>query len=755
MQRSIAILSLLAVACSDETRPLDPGDSGNVVRPDASPPDAGLRDTGSFDPICESCRGDGESCHFSSNCQPGSICNLPEEDFYDPTQPDSVCTKVICSSDSDCMPPKVCSGARICETPLCQEDSECVGGNICAGGECRSPHSPSEIATCRIMTPSQPLVTGATVELVALAFNANAVPIPGIPFDWTASDPGRVSVRDSTAIGGSSDGTAVLTATVRGVLRISCTGLELDNFTSLAAGSVRVIAIGEQSLRGLAGAEVTVLAGGEFTATTDARGSAIIQTAAPIESVTVVKAGYHAVTVLAPGARDVLMLSPRVENPSVAGGFGGLADISTSRRADVKMGVAGHARTRNVLDFGISPGPSDLVPTVIDAPELGLNNEELDLNGGFLLGLGTKTFTDDMTHCRGVTPGGNELGCYLVRAPAGVTTGYVFAGELKLSDLTSIANELSQLFSGEQIDPENSYRGLLMAVSPLILNLRHGLAPVLDISEYPLASGGGADFDNYLRANMAAERPLAIHAVASVPRMPVKTGGICPQATLLSVYASAVGRGLVPLGLRAVRDVVAGEAPNCRVGPTQKPFGDASEATEEGEIPVSITSLHGGLEGSELLIAAAAFDSELDPGLPNEGSVLFYRSRVLPVAFRFDRDFLPYPRGTLSRQAARFTVTEPRVAMDATAVRITVNANGAKWLVYAPASATEIDFPAVMATQAILTGSDSAIVQAFRTGNTYAELWAFGSGGTLDRLPETIESLATEDCVQFGFCTLE
>lgn len=124
-----------------------PTDSG--AAPDSGPPDSGgPGDTGVEDagpagcttaPDCASCAADGECCWFSLNCQPGSICNTPDESLYDPTKPEQVCLRVVCTSDAECDPGEQCTLEGLCRPRVCQADDECPSGELCIGGACGAP----------------------------------------------------------------------------------------------------------------------------------------------------------------------------------------------------------------------------------------------------------------------------------------------------------------------------------------------------------------------------------------------------------------------------------------------------------------------------------------------------------------------------------------------------------------------------------------------------------------------------------------
>jgi hypothetical protein len=189
----------------------------------AGAPDSGLSDGGPFDPGCSACRLDGQGCMFSINCQPGSICNDPTEDLYDPSMALDVCIKVVCASDADCPPGKTCGLNRLCNVPVCQIDSECAPLS-CIGGVCRMPPPPTDVVDCTIIAQHLFLRPGNFEKLTAIARSANGAVLPAQHFDWTSSNPRYVMICDEIAVSASDLGTTELTAVVRGNPSVVCNG---------------------------------------------------------------------------------------------------------------------------------------------------------------------------------------------------------------------------------------------------------------------------------------------------------------------------------------------------------------------------------------------------------------------------------------------------------------------------------------------------------------------------------------------------
>lgn len=755
---SVLSLSFAAFACSEaDPTPLQPGDASaspdRMITPvpdggqgpvdGGDPEDAGRTDSGNdpFDPLCESCRDDGQTCELSFNCHPGSICNTPDEDFYDPNQPEGVCIRVICDDDTDCLAPKVCTERKICESPVCQDDDQCPENTVCKGGACTDIELAGAASSCIILTRSQPLATGTAILLEALVLDANGEALRGPVLDWSSSDAAIVRISGDAAIGDMNEGAAQISATVRDNATVQCSGLTLRNYLAVPANNIRIFALAENDLSAISGADVYF---GDSSAPVGVTGAdGVMLTTVPLptpNSVTVIKNGFHAVTVFVDDPTDqLLILSPRAPDRTVAGGIRGVVDISSLPDEDLPMGVGGTARDMNVLGHGVLPSEPDIIPTLINAPELSLNNELVEMPGNYLVGLGNRQFTADETHCQGVVPGVGELGCYLLRAPAGPTTPYIFAGSLRLSQVTAIANELS----GALGQGPASYRLLLSVISPIIPFLNHGARPYVQVTEVPVGPEGVPDYANYRREDMRARYPQNIFSRVTSPTFPTHNG-MCPEAAELTVFSIAHGRGLIPLGVRVAKDVVETESPNCRPGPIARPFGDTSPNTVEGEIPISVAPRHSGLEGGRLLLALSAIDIEVDAAGERRQSTLYKHVESLNASDAINTAFLPFPVASISRQSSSVSLTNPPSAM-ITGTRITIERGDEKWIVHTALPSGSVHLPGIMPLNMLLLASDRALVQTYSADATYQELFSLGSGKTFVDLVENVRAVSGQE----------
>lgn len=708
---------------------------------------------------------DGECCYFSINCQPGSICNTPDDDFYDPGEQEFICIRIICTGDAECDAGEECSAEGLCRPPVCQTDAECPAGQTCQSGACGTPPGTDDVASCDVVTRDTALRQGGTLELSAVAKNANGAVLPGIPFEWSSSNANAVAVAGATATGGSEQGTANLTATPEGRSDVTCGGaVSITNFPNVQAGQARVVVVADDNGAPVADAKVVLMSGGARTATTTASGVAMFDVGGAVESVTIVKSGWQYVTVVQPGTNDIFVPLPRKPDVTVAGGFRGVIDLSATKKEDIKLGLAGPAIPSNLLDFDLTSLVGDFVPTRIEAMELGID-DTIDLPGGLVLGLGSKTFTSDELRCQGVTPGANELGCFVAQTPAGPSAGWGLAGQLRLSQVTSIANELSSAIGGDGSDLPIG--DILTAVLPLLRNLNHGLLASVQAEQFSKVNKDGqsgdcsdpglegyddkcrGDYSRYVRHDMAANVSLGVLSAVSVPNTPDLPGlGRCAEGVVLLSGAALEGRGLVPLGITAGIDTLDdSDTPDCKIAGVDKPFGDNSEPLSDGQMPLSMAPPHSGIEGSQLFLLAVAIDPDniaADTDGNFQLSALIKRVDSVGENESISGSFQAFPEAVVSKSGG--TVAFSAGLTGATLTRTELQAGGETWLVYAPASASTVTLPNVAEGQAILPGVSDSYVLTMGMEGTYDEMWSFGSGKTLDRLVHNITSFVVQQC---------
>lgn len=701
------------------------------------------------DPGCLGCAQLGACCVASVNCPVATICNLPTDPLYDADQETGICLKVTCDSDADCDNGKVCSLEKLCKTPVCQVDADCTGGEICLGGACATAPDASEVAACEVVTPSGVIAEGGTLALTAVAKNASGKVLPGIGFAWSSSDEAVVSVADAIATGGSSNGSATLSASVLGG-NTTCTGaVELSNYAAVGSNDVRVVAVVDGTGAPLADASVIVVdsADSQATQTTDATGAAVFSGLTnAVTSVSVLKDGYEIVTVVEPGTRNVFVPVPAATRPDTAGGFRGLVDISETKRGDIQLGFVGPALPTNLLDFGLDALIGDSISTEISAPELSLEltgEDAADLPGGLLAALAGNRFMSDGSgpRCQGATVSTGQLGCFLARAPEGRTAGWALAGQLKLKDITPIISTVSDVVGGDGDIPVGD---VLVAVLPLLRNLNHAIVASLDIDYAPMIDGV-ADYSKYQRVDLSASQELGVLSVINVPNLPGPSGD-CADAAIILGGAILEGRGLVPLGVTAGLDVVeTGGTPDCKVDGVPEAFGSGSADTANGQMALSMAPLHSGAEGSDtfLLIVAADSDKLLgDAGLQATALVERTPNGVQPTQ-SISGSYLDIPTGSVRPGQ----ISLGAAVSGATLNRYELQNEGVTWLVYAPSTTTQVSLPTLDGVSGFDALTDAYIL-SMKMDGSFSDAFELGSGKTLDKLIETVEAFSVQQCVE-------
>lgn len=730
-----------------EARP----DAGEA-RPDAggADADAGQSDACVFDdpagPDCISCQGDGECCVFSINCPAGSICNVNDDQLYDPSRPDNICIRVVCAADGDCEGGKVCTLERMCRKPACQTDAECGPGERCLGGACETPQA--TVVSCEVTGHDTVIAEGGTWPLEAVARDAGGEVLPHVAFQWSSSEPDRVSASGAVATGGSEGGAALLTASAGNV---ACSGaLRIINFLPPPSGSVRVVAVEHRRGVPIDAALVMIEGTPSFTGTTSADGS-VIAPVGQISSVSISAPGYATVVVLSPGASQIVVPLPRYD-PTRAGGVRGAVDISSSRRSDIQLGLVGQSFSQDILTLGRQPLlGADRIQSVIDAPELGFDQEEVELPGGFMMGLGTKRFTAGPERCFGAAPGSDELGCFVVRTDEGHRGLWTLSGQLKLSRITSIANELSQALAGEGAGP------LAYLLTDVIRQLHHGVAASIETTGVPKVAvpGSGADCSNpqtpdYLSVcvpdfpswppvDLAASHDQSVFSTVDVPQLPAAGAGCSKGITLIGM-TDLGSRGLVPLGFGSASDLADDfDPPDCVVAGRERPYGDTSPDLQDGQVALITAPRHDGLEEGDLLLVAIALDPYADSAARFQRSVRLERPSRFEESMSVAGPFLALPDGIVDPVNDRIT----GITAQGDFLRAELYGPAGAALVYAPVGATTIQLPASVG--AILSSLSLSLLGTAETSVPYDALFDLHGSTRPDRSASFLEAFAIQE----------
>ncbi len=773
MRRLGPVLALALCACPDAgTSDLvgqdgsvwPPPDGGQVTpRRDGGPllpRDGGRRDGGARDagpmmcqtpPDCDGCADDGECCFLSLNCRPESRCNVPGDPSYDPSQPDDVCVRG-CASNDDCTPGSFCDRSGRCVPRPCQERFQCGMRQVCLNGECVPSNDAPEVVACAVVGTHAVTTTGRRAPATVVGYDATGHGRPYTYGRWTSSDPMVATVAGDVAIeGGAMAGTATLTATHGS---ITCDGaLLVTNHAPLMGQQIRVVVIDARTEAPLAGANVTLVAGGPTLVATDATGAAMfIQGIVAPTSVTVSAPGYAVVSILAPPVDDLVVALPPITQTSAAG-FRGAVDVSASRASDMKVALTSASLSSDILALGRFPFGGAPEPIQINAPELGFDGI-YSMPAGLSMALGTSELTGGPDRCYGIPVPPGSVGCHLTRGRFGAGAGWAFGGQLRLSQVTGLANELSALMEGEPVPPS-----ALLAISRVGSGLHHGVVPYVQFSPTPNVPRAASvdcsdpeladyadvcrpDFGAWPRVDVEAAQPQNVYATIDVPNLPLANSNACTDTLTLMAASRLPGRGIVPLGFGVGFDTLDETgAPDCVVEGAEQPFGPSSAPLDDGEVALISAVRHHGLEDGELMLIGIARSTDGD----RFGRSV--RRRTVPRI----RSDTTLGGSLLALPNAGLSVPSARLVFNTTAgyrTRTEIFGAGSAWIVYAPAFPKEVTLPDVPAGRAVLASMQGAIFAHIEVAPNAAEPFDLAAPVHAHHTIDYATAFATSSCVR-------
>lgn len=773
MRRLGPILALVLCACPDAGTSDLIGQDGSVWPPpdggqvaprrdggSSRPRDGGRRDAGTHDagslmcqtpPDCDGCADDGECCYFSLNCRPESRCNVPDDPAYDPSHPDDVCVRG-CASNADCTPGSYCDSTGRCLPRPCQGQHQCGIRELCVGGECVPTGGVPEVVACAVVPTHAVTTTGRRVRAPVVGYDASGRGVPFAGLIWTSSDRMVASVAAGSLIeGGAVAGTATITVTHGAVV---CDGaLLVTNHAPLTGQQIRVVVVDARTEAPVAGANVTLVAGGPTVASTDARGAAMfIQGIVAPTSVTVSAPGYAVVSVLEPPVDDLVVALPPIAQTSAAG-FRGTVDVSASRASDMKVALTSASLSSDMLTLGRFPFGGAPEPIQINAPELGFDGI-YSMPAGLSMALGTSDLTGGPDRCYGIPVPPGSVGCHLARGRHGAGAGWALGGQLRLSQVTALANELSAIMEGEPVPPS-----ALLAIARLGSGLRHGVAPFVPFTPTPNVPRGVSvdcsdpdladyadvcrpDFGAWPRFDVEAAQPQNVYATIDAPGLPLTSGTACADTLTLMAATRLPGRGIVPLGFGVGFDTLDETGtPDCVVEGAEQPFGPTSPPLDDGEIALISATRHHGLEAGDLMLIGIARDTDGD----RYGRSV--RRRI--VADIGNRTTL---NGVLmARPDAELSVPSARLAFITNAghrTRTEIFGDGSAWIVYAPAFPKEVTLPDVPAGRAVLASMQGAIFAQIEMERNITEPFDLAAPVHAHHTIDYVTAFATSSCVR-------
>lgn len=712
-----------ASAGADRTISLDLG-----VAEDVPSPDSGELP---WDPSCIGCRRTGQSCERSINCPAGDICNQPGEPDHDPAASPDVCIQIVCSDNNDCAPPKTCAPDGRCRAPICQRDADCDPGLACVGGGCTA--RPTELpARCLIVSEGRVLTQGETAALQAIGVAADGRFLPWVDFGFVSDAPAIVGISGATASGGASYGTATITATAGGGL--SCTAV-YTNLAPLAAGARRVTVVTEEDEVPVPGATVEIFSnGGGQTLTTDTQGG--VSFAGPSEAVLAFISGRSPVAIVSPGADDLLITLPPAEDRTRAGGHRGFVDLRAAGAGDVSVALVGGPVGRSAFDFGSAIGRSlcDPLAMTIDAPELGISNEQRDTPAGMVLGLGTRHLMEVPERCAGISGPADALGCYSSQSDGRRGALWAMGKRLGLAGLASLhAEALLPCFPGlgsgwlALLQESGGMHGLV-SVAPI------GAAPKVpratlgvdctepELPDYALRCS--PDRASFSQQDIALDTTRTIHTIIELPLLPATPGSPPFFSALIVASALVPGGGMVPLGMNFVMDQPDGSYPDGIIDAQPTSFGPGTPPVPARHVPLALAPLHGGLEGSPIVLTAIALEggafSELTPFGPR---LISKRLDAVGPAERLDAPFLTTatfgPTGYRYLASTRTCSYGVEGTRDGIA-RLRLRRGNRSLTVYAP-EGTSLVLPEFSLLASLSSADTAAEISVTRAGQSFGE----------------------------------
>lgn len=505
-------------------------DGGADASTDSGPDGGGGTTTGA----------EGDPCAAAKECKAGLICGA-----------EGKCAKPECTDDAECASKGknlTCEGGQ-CLGQSCQSSAQCPAGQDCndvpgQGKRCEDIPGGTDVSSVRITTNPGAIREGATFQLKAIALNrSGAVLRSQTTFKWSSSKAGSVKVDAATGLitGGSADGEAEIVAEVGSV---QSTPIKVSNFAKVAAGKVRVIVTDGKGAP-IAGAKVLMqFSGGDKTATTDAKGVAAADGAAPF-NMHVFHKDYAYFSVYQVGKVDLFVQLVATAKADKVGGVQGTFDFSRVQRL---LGVSTDEWANYNVSFGLAG--------------FSIPGNLIELNVDTLLGesINTKLLSNDIGLPGGVfidaPVGKTKDGKFRAQGDPGPRILWGLGGKFKINDLLKLVpSDTSNLDVGK----------ILAGAKPLLNNLIFGFdstttvevfAKIKDVNDF---NGNKKkddlipDYDKFPTKKIVLASKLDQKTDVKVSSYPtVKHKG--KDVSLFAISLSGVlvpGYGLVPTGLTA------------------------------------------------------------------------------------------------------------------------------------------------------------------------------------------------------------
>lgn len=516
----------------------------------------------------------------------------------------------ICHATSECQttatPNNVCEEG-VCLSPACGNDTQCASGQACLNGACRTQQVASQVASCEVTPNPGDVRAGSTLQLKAVARDADGKPLHFGGITWAAGAGATV---------GSTSG--LLSAAAAGDTTVTATA-GTKTCTSLvhiygAATGLRVTVINMHTKEPVAGAKVVVCPGTPgicpATALTTATDGTVSLAAGGASDVHVFAAGYNYTSFIQTTATDLLVpLGPYIapsqrsyfsahlcdskssdpntgdtakpQCPSPEGEFAPLQDQGEA----VHLAFFGSSVPNSLLDLSVDTlvGPTHTVHLTLPGTSTA---KDLSLPYGLVLGIGTNFF------------GTNDPRIF---AEGGVRSLWGIGGNVNLSKVITILSPL--LAPGANVD--------IGTLLPQLIGFfgRLEAGAVVGVKAPANAAAGG--IPSFVNQLVPLTTPMRLRVDATSPKLPT-LDGVYLDGVIAVAGAMNYPMGFVPLGL------TAGLSAKDNAGGVLDPTCDSSGGSapcDTNLLPVKFAPLNGGTEGSDVAVALLAINfGGLSPG---------------------------------------------------------------------------------------------------------------------------------------------
>lgn len=556
------------------------------------------------------------SCRSAQQCNPAGVNGgtRPSEYALD-----------FCNGSLGCQ----CDEGK-CVGSLCSADSDC-GTLVCRSGACVAAPAPATVAKCQVIPDYVVMKEGSKARFWVSAWDMNNNPVV-IKDGATFTALGTAVTLTGSGTGHFADFTAgnaaVTTPTdsVQAAFGSTTCKAKVVVLANPGANEVGVSVVDELSGRPVVGAQVmlsstagaVIQQGGMDAVATNANGYApLTLTGNPASySVSVFHPEFSYVTVANyAGTSRFLSFALRRNSLDKYGGYkGGFTNVPAT--SNVHAALAGMSLAGSITNLNLTAllGPS--VPTDIVIGSA-INQMDVPIPAGAFLGFGDQQIKNDIAgqglNGTCLDTSGQPDEAKISAGTCGTRTAWALAGDIPLGDLPidAVAGGLDNINIGM----------LLGRIVPIFKKFNSSVVRDVQFTlrDTPGADAGNPDFSDqsqYTTANHDfTQIPLAFNFVVKTPELPRFKGTYVDGVAIIG-GASAVGRGVVPLGIG--------------VGVNTMPVDgqvDRLEPLQAGQIGVRMAPTHHGLEGSHygLLIAAISAKALSDASAGIGASALFPR----------------------------------------------------------------------------------------------------------------------------------